>query len=202
RCRPCFRRRREIRGRGHLHGRAGDRRLQSDDRRLAPLSAGTVRPEGSFQGMSRRATVIGFVLFALLLAVVPLLAGNEYELRLFMRFLIYGVLAVGLNVLVGFAGLISLGQAGLFALGAYTAAILSLNFGFGLISSCIAAIVIASLFGALLAYPTVRVRGVYLAVVTIAFGLIIENVAIEWHGLTGGTTGISGVPRPDLLGFE
>jgi len=152
--------------------------------------------------MSRRATLIGFALFALLLVAVPLQAGNEYELRLFMRFLIYGVLAVGLNVLVGFAGLISLGQAGLFALGAYTAAILSLNLGFGLISSSIAAIVITSLFGALLAYPTVRVRGVYLAVVTIAFGLIIENVAIEWHGLTGGTTGLSGMPRPDLFGLE
>lgn len=152
--------------------------------------------------MSRHASLVGFLLFALALAAMPLLVGNEYELRIFMRFLIYGVLAVGLNVLVGFTGLISLGQAGLFALGAYTAAILSLNFGFGLISSSIAAMAVASLFGALLAFPTVRVRGVYLAVVTIAFGLIVENVAIEWHGLTGGTTGLSGVPQPTLLGFD
>lgn len=133
---------------------------------------------------------------------MPMIAGNEYELRLFMRFLIYGILAVGLNVLVGFAGLVSLGQAGLFALGAYAAAILSLNFGWGLISTSIAAMVVASLFGALLAFPTVRVRGVYLAVVTIAFGLIIENVAIEWKGLTGGTTGLSGVPQPSLFGVQ
>jgi branched-chain amino acid transport system ATP-binding protein/branched-chain amino acid transport system permease protein len=144
---------------------------------------------------------LGFVLLALTLVAVPLTAGNEYELRLFMLFLIYGIIAVGLNVLVGLTGLVSLGQAGLFALGAYTGGILATRFGFDILFASLGAAVVSGLFGVLLAYPTVRVRGVYLAVVTIAFGLIVENVAIEWQSLTGGTTGLSGIPGPNLLGF-
>lgn len=151
--------------------------------------------------MSKYQSPIGFAALAVILAIVPLTAANEYELRLFMLFLIYAVIALGLNILVGLAGLISLGQAGLFALGAYTAAILSTRLGFELVSSSIAAIIVASLFGALLAYPTVRVRGVYLAVITIAFGLIVENAAIEWQGLTGGPMGITGIPKPSVLGI-
>lgn len=150
--------------------------------------------------MSRHAPLLTFALFGLVLAAVPLLSDNEYELRLFMLFLIYGVVGVGLNVLVGLTGLVSLGQAGLFALGAYTAAILSSRLGADVALSTVAAMAMAGAFGVLLAYPTVRVRGVYLAVITIAFGLIVENVAIEWQSLTGGTTGISGIPAPNLLG--
>ncbi|WP_127092187.1 ABC transporter permease subunit [Aquabacter cavernae] len=145
---------------------------------------------------------LGFLAFAAWLVAVPVMAGNEYELRLFMLFLIYGVIAVGLNVLVGLTGLVSLGQAGLFALGSYTGAILATRAGFDMISASLAAAVVAGLFGVLLAYPTVRVRGVYLAVVTIAFGIIVENVAIEWQSLTGGTTGITSIPAPNAFGWR
>lgn len=151
--------------------------------------------------MTSRSSLAGFGLFIAFLVVVPFTAANEYELRLFMLFLIYAVIAMGLNILVGLAGLVSLGQAGLFALGAYTGAILATRAGFDLVTASISAIVIASLFGALLAYPTVRVRGVYLAVVTIAFGLIVENAAIEWQGLTGGPMGITSIPKPTLFGI-
>ena len=125
---------------------------------------------------------------------MPLTSGNEYELRLFMLFLIYGSIAVGLNVLVGLTGLVSLGQAGLFALGSYAGAILAIRLGLDLVLASLGAAVVAGVFGVALAYPSVRVRGVYLAVVTIAFGLIVENVAIEWQGLTGGTTGLERHP--------
>ena len=151
--------------------------------------------------LTHRLTLGGFALFAVLLAVVPLMAANEYSLRLFMLFMIYAIVALGLNILIGLTGLLSLGQAGLFALGAYTGAILSTRLHFDLLFCSIAGAVVAGLFGALLAYPTVRVKGVYLAVITIAFGLIVENAAIEWHGLTGGTTGISGIPKPSVFGI-
>ena len=144
---------------------------------------------------------LGFALLAAILVIVPLTSGNEYELRLFMLFLIYSMIAVGLNVLVGLTGLVSLGQAGLFALGAYTGAILAIRLGLDLVLASLGAAVVSGLFGAALAYPSVRVRGVYLAVVTIAFGLIVENVAIEWQGLTGGTTGLTGIPGPNLFGY-
>ena len=152
--------------------------------------------------MADRLRWIALAALAVVLAVVPTLSANEYELRLFILFMIYAIIAVGLNVLVGLAGLVSLGQAGLFALGAYAAAILSTTAGLGVIPSSLAAVAIASVFGVVLAYPTVRVRGVYLAVITIAFGLIVENVAIEWTSLTGGTTGISGIPKPAIGGWE
>jgi ABC-type branched-subunit amino acid transport system ATPase component/ABC-type branched-subunit amino acid transport system permease subunit len=145
---------------------------------------------------------LGFLVFALILTAVPLMAANEYALRLFMLFLIYGVIAVGLNVLVGLTGLVSLGQAGLFALGSYTGAILATRLGFDIVASCIGAAILSGAFGVLLAYPTVRVKGVYLAVVTIAFGIIVENVAIEWQSLTGGTTGLSSIPRPNVFGIK
>jgi ABC-type branched-subunit amino acid transport system ATPase component/ABC-type branched-subunit amino acid transport system permease subunit len=144
----------------------------------------------------------GFLVFAAILLAVPLMASNEYELRLFMLFLIYGMIAVGLNVLVGLTGLVSLGQAGLFALGSYTGAILAARLGFDIVAACLGAAVVSGVFGVLLAYPTVRVRGVYLAVVTIAFGIIVENVAIEWQSLTGGTTGLSSIPKPNVLGVR
>jgi ABC-type branched-subunit amino acid transport system ATPase component/ABC-type branched-subunit amino acid transport system permease subunit len=144
---------------------------------------------------------ICFLIFAIILVAVPVMADNEYELRLFMLFLIYGVIAVGLNVLVGMTGLVSLGQAGLFALGSYTGAILAMRLGFDIVAAGIGAAVVSALFGILLAFPTVRVRGVYLAVVTIAFGIIVENVAIEWQSLTGGTTGLTSIPRPNIFGI-
>jgi len=150
----------------------------------------------------RHLTTLGFIALAAILIAVPLTAANEYELRLFMLFLIYGVIAVGLNVLIGLTGLVSLGQAGLFALGSYTGAIVATRFGFDMLSASIIAAVVAGIFGVLLAYPTVRVRGVYLAVVTIAFGLIVENVAIEWQGVTGGTQGITLIPQPNVFGIR
>ncbi|MBN8969082.1 MAG: branched-chain amino acid ABC transporter ATP-binding protein/permease [Rhizobiales bacterium] len=152
--------------------------------------------------MTRRLlTPFAFAALAIFLAVLPFTAENEYSLRLFMLFTIYAIVALGLNVLVGLAGLISLGQAGLFALGAYTGAILASRLGLDFVFAAIAGTVVAGAFGALLAYPTVRVRGVYLAVITIAFGLIVENVIIEWDHLTGGTTGISSIPKPTLFGW-
>lgn len=132
------------------------------------------------------------------LCLVPLLVANTFQLRVVMLFLIYTLVALGLNLLVGLVGLVSLGQAGLYALGAYTVAILATRTGAGFVPAMLGAIAVTAIAGVALAYPTVRVRGVYLAVVTIAFGLIVQNIAVDWRGLTGGTLGISNVPRIDL----
>ena len=139
---------------------------------------------------------------AVLILAMPDIAGNEYALRFYTLVLIYTILALGLNVLVGFTGLVSLGQAGLYAIGAYTAAILATRLGVGFVPCLLLGMLFAGAFGVLLAYPTVRVRGVYLAVVTIAFGIIVENVAIEWDALTGSWVGISDVPQPGILGMQ
>jgi ABC-type branched-subunit amino acid transport system permease subunit len=142
-----------------------------------------------------------WLLVGLLIAIIllPYILSNAYQLRVWMLLLIYAVVALGLNLVVGLAGLISLGQAGLLAIGAYTASILATKFGFEFIPAALAAMCLTGIFGVVLAYPTLRVRGVYLAVITIAFGIIVENIAIEWSSVTGGTTGISNIPKIDFF---
>ena len=149
---------------------------------------------GRFMGSS--APVAALV--GILLLIVPHVVANTFQLRVVMLFLIYALVALGLNILVGLAGLVSLGQAGIYAVGAYAAAITAKNYGFGFLPAACFAMLLTAACGVALAYPTVRVRGVYLAVITIAFGLIVQNVAIEWRDLPGGTLGISNVPRVDL----
>ena len=134
------------------------------------------------------------------IVALPLVVANAYELRIWMLLLIYALLALGLNMLVGLAGLVSLGQAGLFAIGAYSISILATKAGFGFFPGFALSMLFAGGVGVMLAYPTVRVRGVYLAVITIAFGIIVENIAIEWSSVTGGTMGISNIPKVALLG--
>ncbi|SEO66149.1 ABC transporter permease subunit [Aquisalimonas asiatica] len=150
---------------------------------------------------SRIIPVLSAVLFLIIL-IYPMLTDSQYMLRVFMAFLIYGILAMGLNVLVGMTGLISLGQAGVYALGAYTVAVLGTSFGLGMVPSVMIAMALAALLGVVLAYPTVRVTGVYFAVLTIAFGLIVQAVLVEWRGLTGGNLGLTGIPAADFFGLE
>lgn len=144
------------------------------------------------------AFVLLAVAVAIALASVPSVVSNTFQLRVVMLFLVYAIVALGLNILVGLAGLVSLGQAGIYAVGAYAAAVLSVKYGFGFWPVAGVAMAVTAICGVLLAYPTVRVRGVYLAVITIAFGLIVQNIAIEWRDVTGGTLGISNVPRINL----
>jgi branched-chain amino acid transport system permease protein len=142
------------------------------------------------------------VILGILLYALPQMVANTYELRIWMLLLIYALVALGLNILTGLTGLVSLGQAGIFAIGAYAVAVMSTRFGLDFISCMVVATILSALFGALLAYPTVRVRGVYFTVITIAFGIIVENVAIEWSSLSGGTAGISGIPNATLFGTQ
>ncbi len=161
--------------------------------------------------MSRSATAwAGWGALALLtafLAIFPWLGDltgerfpTSYEIRLVMRAMIIAVVVIGLNLLVGMAGLVSLGQAALYGLGAHVAALLSLRAGFSFVESMAFAVAIPAMMGAVLAFPTVRVRGVYLAVITIAFGLIFVNLLREWVGFTGGASGLANLPRPTILG--
>lgn len=127
---------------------------------------------------------------------------SNYQLGVLMRCMILTIVAIGLNVLIGHAGLVSLGQAALYGLGAYVAAWLAVKQGMQFLPAVLAGIAATALFGAILAYPTVRVRGVYLAVITIAFGLVFQNILVEWLSVTGGTQGLIGIPRGEVLGVS
>ncbi len=106
------------------------------------------------------------------------------------------VVGAGLNVLLGLAGEVSLGHAGFMALGAYATALVELRLGLPFGVALLLATAIAAAIGAALSVPALRLTGPYLAMVTIAFGFIVENAAIEWQGLTGGASGLSGIPAP------
>jgi len=107
------------------------------------------------------------------------------------------MVGVGLNILVGLTGQISIGHIGFYAIGAYAVSVLTLT-GLSFWLALPAAGVVAGLIGALLAVPAMRVAGPYLAMMTIAFAFIVEHVAIEWRGVTGGQNGLMGIPQPAL----
>jgi ABC-type branched-subunit amino acid transport system ATPase component/ABC-type branched-subunit amino acid transport system permease subunit len=109
---------------------------------------------------------------------------------------------VGLNILIGLSGQISIGHAGFFAIGAYTSALLTTEANWSFWSALAITTFSAAFIGVALALPALRVSGPYLAMVTIAFGIVVERIAIEWSDVTGGFGGIFNIPKPSLLGSE
>ncbi len=147
--------------------------------------------------MPRATRLLAWVL-VLLAAAVPLLTANTYYLFLASLIGLGVVVGTGLNILAGSSGQVSLGHAGLYAIGAYTGAILATRLGLGFWVSLPAAAVASAAVGTVLAMPALRVTGPYLAMVTIAFGIIVEHGLIEWEALTKGFGGISDIPKPHL----
>src|SRR5207245_6690922 len=135
-------------------------------------------------------------------ASVPLATSNTYYLFIAMLIGISIVVTTGLNILAGASGQVSLGQAGFYALGAYASAIITTRLGLGFWIGLPAAIVLGAAVGVVLALASLRVSGPYLAMVTIAFGIIVEHGLIEWDALTNGFGGIPGLPRPRPGGLE
>jgi len=115
--------------------------------------------------------------------------------------LIYVMLGWGLNIVVGLAGLLDLGYVAFYAVGAYSYALLSLYFGWSFWICLPLAGLFAALFGVLLGFPVLRLRGDYLAIVTLGFGEIIREILVNWQSLTGGPNGITGVARPSFFGL-
>lgn len=118
-----------------------------------------------------------------------------------IQILIYVMLGWGLNIVVGLAGLLDLGYVAFYAVGAYSTALLSITFGFSFWLCLPLAGIFAAFWGILLGFPVLRLRGDYLAIVTLAFGEMIRLVLINWVEVTGGSAGISGIPRPTFFGI-
>ena len=118
-----------------------------------------------------------------------------------IQILIYVMLGLGLNIVVGLAGLLDLGYVAFYAVGAYSYALLAKSFGFSFWILLPLAGVLSSFWGILLGFPVLRLRGDYLAIVTLAFGEIIRIVIVNWVELTSGYAGISGIPRPTFFGI-
>ena len=133
------------------------------------------------------------------LALFPVAVHNPYYIHLVETIMIYAIVLFGLDIVVGYTGQVSLGHSGLFGIGAYTAGVLVFKLGASLWLTIPAAIVITAAFGALLALPALRVSGPYLAMVTLAFGTIIQILINEMSFLTEGPLGIK-LDKPSLFG--
>jgi branched-chain amino acid transport system ATP-binding protein len=128
--------------------------------------------------------------------------GNNYQVLIIVTVGLTAIVGIGLNVLLGLNGQISLGHVAFYAIGAYTVGILTTNYEWSFWPAFILSGIITGLAGMLLAIPALKVRGPYLAMVTIAFGFVVEQSAAEWQGLTGGWNGLSGIPGPSVFGTE
>jgi ABC-type branched-subunit amino acid transport system ATPase component/ABC-type branched-subunit amino acid transport system permease subunit len=137
----------------------------------------------------------------LALALFPMLTGNPYYIHLLETIMIYAIVLFGLDIVVGYTGQVSLGHAGLFGIGAYTAGVLVLKFAAPLWITLPASIAVTAFFGALLALPALRVTGPYLAMVTLAFGTIIQILINEMTFLTEGPMGIK-LEKPTIFGHK
>ena len=126
---------------------------------------------------------------------------NGYELYVLSMVGLTAMVGVGLNILMGLTGQVSLGHVGFYAIGAYACAILTKTAGVSFWLAFPAAGILAGLVGTVLALPALRVTGPYLAMITIAFGFIVEHAAIEWEGLTGGASGMMNIPMPSAFGY-
>jgi branched-chain amino acid transport system permease protein len=159
-------------------------------------------PPGLLAQMQALGKFFGLALlgFAILLPII--FYHNRYLLDLGIMILTYVMLGWGLNIVVGLAGLLDLGYVAFYAVGAYSYALLAENFGFSFWLCLPLAGILASFWGILLGFPVLRLRGDYLAIVTLAFGEIIRLVLINWQSLTHGPDGITGVPRPSFFGLS
>jgi ABC-type branched-subunit amino acid transport system ATPase component/ABC-type branched-subunit amino acid transport system permease subunit len=128
--------------------------------------------------------------------------GNNYQVFIIVTVGLTAIVGIGLNVLLGLSGQISLGHVAFYAIGAYTVGILTTNYEWSFWPALILSGIITGLAGMLLAIPALKVRGPYLAMVTIAFGFVVEQGAAEWQRLTGGWNGLSGIPGPSVFGTD
>ncbi len=140
------------------------------------------------------------VLLALILPAMPF--ASRYVMDVAILVITYIMLGWGLNIVVGLAGLLDLGYVAFYAIGAYSYALLANYFDWSFWICLPLAGMFAAISGILLGFPVLRLRGDYLAIVTLGFGEIIRVILLNWYEFTGGPDGISGIPRPSFFGLE
>ncbi len=147
-----------------------------------------------------KGNAIAVLILGILIILFPQVTSDNYILTIGIFVGINALVAIGLTILMGYAGQISLGQAGFYGIGAYMSAILSMNFGLPVLFSIIASIIIASLTAVIIAIPSLRLKGHYLAVATLGFGEIIHIILNEWG--PGGPSGFGDIPSFNILGYH
>ena len=141
------------------------------------------------------------IVFLVLAIIFPVVFNKQYLITIGINCLMFSVLSLSLNLITGFMGITSLGHAAFFGVGAYTAAILSTRIGLTFIQTAILGTIVAAIFGILLGLPTLRIKGRYLAIVTLGFCEIMRIIELNWMSLTRGPQGISCIPKISAFGF-
>ncbi len=169
-------------------------------RRAAPQAKAAARLEiGAYvMTFAKYAAPVGIV-FAIALPWMPF--ANRYVLDVSILVLTYIMLGWGLNIVVGLAGLLDLGYVAFYAVGAYSYALIAQFFGWSFWVCLPLAGIFAAFFGILLGFPVLRLRGDYLAIVTLGFGEMVRIILLNWYDLTNGPDGISRIPRPSFFGL-
>ncbi len=150
---------------------------------------------------NQRFIVSGLIAIAVIILLFPHLF-SIYQVNIMITALIYIMLGLGLNIVVGVAGLLDLGYVAFYAVGAYTYALLNSHFGLGFWTVLPIGAAAAAIFGIILGFPVLRLRGDYLAIVTLAFGEIIRLILENWNEFSHGPSGIANIPRPGFFGVE
>lgn len=143
----------------------------------------------------------GFIAFMLLILLLPLVLSKSYHITVATFAGIYTILTVGLGLLMGYAGQISLGQAAFFGVGAYTSAVLTTQYGFNPWLALPFSLAIPALLAYVMGHTMSRLSGYYLAMATLALGIIVHSVLVEWRPVTKGASGLYGIPKLELFGF-
>ena len=147
-------------------------------------------------------TALKLILVLFIVFMILPVFTSMYQTTVYSLAFLYVMLALGLNIVVGIAGQLVLGYAAFYAVGAYTYALLNQYLGLGFWTCLPIAGFITVIAGLLLAFPVLRLRGDYLAIVTLGFGEIVRLLLINWANFTGGNRGIANIPRPGLFGLE
>jgi branched-chain amino acid transport system permease protein len=180
------------------------RRERVAARSRSPATAAWIAALRNVLARAAAFAAVGFVIVYPALALR--FAGSSGALKWIDNFgvqiLIYVMLGFGLNIVVGLAGLLDLGYVAFYAVGAYSYALLSQAFGFSFFTLLPVAGILAAFWGLILGFPVLRLRGDYLAIVTLAFGEIVRLVLINWVPVTGGYAGIPSIPRPSFFGIR
>jgi len=149
-----------------------------------------------------RSPYAGFLLFTAVLAVLPPLLTNDYYLNVLIFIGIHAIIAIGLDLLLGYTGQISLGHAAFFGLGAYITGVLSAKASWPPIAGLVVALVGVGILAYIIGIPTLKLHGHYLAMATLGFGIIVQIFFKELGFLTGGPSGLVGIQDMTIFGYE
>jgi branched-chain amino acid transport system permease protein len=145
---------------------------------------------------------IFLILIVALILTAPLYVKNLYYLHIINLSGIYALVTIGLNLLSGYTGQTSMGQAGFFAVGTYVSALIMMNFKIPFLIAIIIGIIAAAICGLIISIPTMKLSGPYLVLATVGFGEIIRLILLNWTPVTKGAAGLTGIPYPEFLGLK